>query len=79
MRLIDADKIGERAKELLEHGCSLIEFATILVNEIREAPTVDAVPVVRCRECGWERVCKFSEIHGEDGFCSRGERKDGDG
>lgn len=45
MRLIDADKIGERSKQLMERGCSLIEYAASIVNEISKAPTVEAVEV----------------------------------
>ena len=57
--------------------------------DIEAAPTVDAVPVVRCRECkfgSWDSepddamVC----VRTNDGFwrsgndfCSRGERKEG--
>ncbi len=41
-RLIDADKIGERANALLEQGCSVTEYALALVKEIREAPKSEA-------------------------------------
>ena len=61
---------------------------------IADAPTVDAVPVVRCRDCKyWKTVegvnlskrVKFCTYHighqyarHDEDFCSRGERKDGD-
>ena len=65
-------------------------------NFVAEMPTIDAVPVVRCKDCkyryeyeDWDRsrqesfVCHECRLHqkdfGEDGFCSYGERKDGDG
>ena len=46
----------------------------------------DAVPVVRCRDCKFYHqmtaetgICKLACRHlGNDGFCSEGERKDGD-
>lgn len=52
---------------------------------IKNAPTVDAVEVVRCREC---KHLMFSDFYGEcgkghmgvvspDDFCSRGEWKEG--
>lgn len=52
-------------------------------------PTVDAVPVVRCKDCrywqdnnGGEQYdyCKWrlDETPDEDDFCSLGERKEGD-
>lgn len=57
---------------------------------IQEMPTVDAVPVVRCRDwLYWQKsslfrghtVCRYvldcSVVRREDDFCSRGERKDG--
>ena len=56
---------------------------------VTNAQTVDAVPVVRCRECVgrpfWEEdhngvpVCLLSGLYvrSEDDFCSFGERKDG--
>ena len=52
-----------------------------------DAPTVDAVKVVRCKDCKFYHrmtaetgICKLACRHlGNDGFCSEGERKDGDG
>ena len=54
-------------------------------DDIEAAPTVDAVEVVRCREC---KHLMFSDFYGEcgkghmgvvsqDDFCSRGEWKEG--
>ena len=61
---------------------------------IEQAPTVDAVPVVRCRECKhhyWEQepchgksvhYCKLPHMRGvevfKEFFCYYGERKEGD-
>ena len=50
-------------------------------QEIAELPTVDAVEVVRCKDC-WksgEGLCSynFKNIPGKD-FCGDGERKDND-
>ena len=54
-------------------------FKRIITN----APTVDAVEVVRCKDCKWRKheICKNAfglAFNGEDDFCSYGERK-GDG
>ena len=88
-RLIDAD----RAMEIVHNqgiahpnAYHLTNYATLI---LREAPTVDAVPVVRCREC---KHCDPENYHCDhpmgtsaplkrkpDDFCSYGERKDGDG
>lgn len=52
---------------------------------ISNAPTVDAVPVVRCKDCmylepslnsDWSWCCYFdSKVRGDD-FCSHGERRE---
>ena len=47
---------------------------------IEQAPTVDAVTVVRCRECKHLGFCGDAtnlEVMGFYGYCSRGERKEG--
>lgn len=58
-------------------------------HTISTAPAIDAVEVVRCKDCKWyktsewmedgEKVCKFWVDWiptSEDDFCSYGERKD---
>ena len=87
MRLIDAD----RAMEIIRNqgiahpnAYHLTNYAMLI---LREAPTVDAVEVVRCREC---KHCDPENYHCDhpmgtaaplkrkpDDFCSYGERKDG--
>lgn len=52
------------------------------IGVINNAPTVDAVSVVRCRECRYHlpkgSVCQLSGTDiTEDDFCSRGQRKEG--
>ena len=48
---------------------------------IEQAPTVDAVPVVRCRECTefdeTEHECSHWYGFRENDFCSHGVRKEG--
>lgn len=60
------------------------------LERLKNAPTVDAVPVVRCKDCnmckiveyyggGEKRVCRlFDRSMLPDDFCSYGERKGGD-
>ncbi len=49
MRLIDGDELWERLNyEPWEHNADRDEIALPIVNA---APTVDAVPVVRCKDC----------------------------
>ena len=56
MRLIDADVVVENIEEwLYSVGTALIgnglSYTGELMGCIEDAPTVDAIPVVRCREC----------------------------
>ena len=46
------------------------------VKIINQFPAVDAVPVVRCKDCVSHNLCKFEQFQGINGFCSYGERKD---
>ena len=99
MRLIDANEVienivAERDKipyELVsekpfKHGNSMRGGIRKALRCIEQAPTVDAVPVVRCREC---KHCDPENYHCDhpmstgaplsrkpDDFCSYGERKD---
>ena len=59
---------------------------------IKEAPAVDAVPVVRCKDCKhngtWQCHMEYDEyhpeadihheMHGDDDFCSYGVKEDGE-
>lgn len=73
MRLIDADKL----KDIISD--------TWVLDRIDEQPTVDAVEVVRCKDCihYWKNkpsddvpVCLASPK--DDAFCSEGERREND-
>ena len=85
MRLIDADALKKELAKRTPHFAQRIEL-TPCFEAIRDAPTVDAVPVVRCKDCNhckpWYRDRGLCLIWGEtgasvflDGFCSYGERK----
>ena len=74
-RLIDADRALETVYEQgIAHpnAYHLTNYATLI---LREAPTVDAVEVVRCKDCMAHNLCRFEQSQGPDGFCSCGERK----
>ena len=90
MRLIDADNVRdlfdaefkETWKLILAgetHLDNLAEGFTEADRVIRQMPTVDAVPVVRCRDCRKFKTygCRMV-ASGYDDFCSYGERKDGE-
>ena len=86
MRLIDADALYEKVtKEIGFPGWNIIPHA------IDDAPTIDAVPVVRCKDCKeygenpyGEKGDMFCKCWGDwiptdpDDFCSHGEMKEDD-
>ena len=92
-RLIDADALKPSYVVTSTTTNSLCHLYVSIEN-INSAPTVDAVPVVRCGECRyWDRspscsatpqyhACQrriFVKAHTKrDDFCSLGERKGGD-
>lgn len=97
MRLIDADALIEKFDEKVDMKERLIDartaerFATFcaLADAVEEMPTVDAVPVIRCRDCkfrhwdDWlEEYCcrRYDDFtHAPfDGFCSRAEQREGE-
>lgn len=49
-RLIDADKLHCDVLKINDEGD---EIVFVYQSDIDAAPTVDAVPVVRCRDCKW--------------------------
>lgn len=86
-RLIDADALSEQYTEMVERLLlirgSIVpgHVTTLIVN----APTIDAVEVVRCKDCKHRYVsgvftthyyvCDFLDAENkDDGFCSYGER-----
>lgn len=81
MRLIDVDNLLEKVFLFTENGAYIAE------EDVMNAPTIDAVPVVRCKDC---KHCDPETKHCDhsmgtqlplprnpDDFCSYGERKDG--
>lgn len=92
MRLIDADALKKKADM---RGRCLRPLVTafqmcVTVHDIDDAPTIDAVPVVRCKDCLYwqsgENECEkweYCAIHnidiGPHSFCSYGERKEDEG
>ena len=76
--LISYDYIRQKALADPDSG-----EAVVYLQDIAEAPTVDAVEVVRCKDCkhkdgmpGQPNIVCW-QMHDDD-FCSYGKRKDGD-
>ena len=84
-RLIDANALIEATKNFCD-GYKVHWTDNKVLAWIDHAPTVDAVPVVRCKDCKHcqydemfgDRWCNGSRVHA-DSFCSDGERRDSDG
>ena len=90
-RLIDADALySEIARIYSEHYANsayqfIHDFTNATLKRIRKAPTVDAVEVVRCKNCKYFEPLEFDGgrigecsqgdiIRRSDDFCSRGEK-----
>ena len=96
MRLIDADRLNKpiyaEEDNITGSGMSYDEICgyndgiDIAWNKIDQAPTIDAVPVVRCEDCKYYEIHKPKVLENcerkgyiipmkPDDFCSYGERK----
>ena len=96
-RLIDADAfkmlLEEIRQEYLEEDTYSSNFAAEVIETVQDeylanSPTVDAVEVVRCRECKHWQICVdgvttwcpllMDKATKADDFCSYGERREGE-
>lgn len=93
MRLIDADWVLEHTKpyELSDEDWSVTGGTAIRLihTAVDNAPTIDAVPVVRCKDCKKSELVpdfdglyscrgKRKPLHDPDDFCNFGvKREDG--
>ena len=94
MRLIDADALIEKFNEKANMAECLVDertaerFATCcaLSDAVEQMPTVDAVPVIRCKDCTFGHYIDYGHMHClhpcglttnmTDDFCSYAERKE---
>ena len=99
MRLIDADAMKRVYQEVLCSHVACIDCSFFMGDKycrfetmLSEAPTINAIPVIRCRECKyhyWEQepchgksvhYCKLPHMRGvevfKEFFCYYGERKE---
>lgn len=53
LRLIDVDELLKTSFRILGKIGDKYPFEAIAISEIEAAPTVDAVPVVRCKDCAY--------------------------
>lgn len=90
MKLIDADALHRKVKtETNPYVKPTIDYdsGVKVLEWIDKAPTIDAVPVVRCKDCKHcdpethhcdHHMCTAAPLRRKpDDFCSYGERKEG--
>ena len=86
--LIDREKLLNSVEAFCE-WCDNHDFCPTCetndcIQEIKNAPTVDAVTVVRCKDCRYCTDCKYGDAYcmmnmiwyKEDHYCSDGIRKE---
>ena len=85
-RLIDANALISYIDECSQESRFRVYYG-YAKSFIDDAPTVDAVEVVRCRDCkyhedthvtGFEHCCLYDLIMRHNDFCSYGKREGGD-
>ena len=92
MRLIDADKLEDVLAKHQTHyyGDSdyyegISQGFNLAIYDVKEAPTIDAVEVVRCKDCKYSKykqgelrcyIWSISSKTKEDGYCFCGARMD---
>lgn len=86
MKLIDADELR---KNMFDYAPPEMEWdRDDIEHKIGEMPTIDAIPVVKCKDCKHAYMtyggeCKYCDIWSEEGemylpgdfYCACGERK----
>lgn len=91
MRLIDADVLINKAWDVLMDKAwdtknGFVWEKIVSIKDVADAPTIDAVPVVRCEYCEYsheedefERWCygfgSPARLVRKDDFCSHGKRR----
>lgn len=90
MRLIDADSLvsslnNGRLKEQTGRAVPFNAGVAFALTMVEYAPTIDAVTVVRCKDCKWwtkqeksiQGRCALAGIYPTGGwYCGNGERRD---
>lgn len=83
-RLIGADELLDKAWDA-ENGLGWEKVVSI--KDVMDAPTIDAVEVVRCKDCRYRyvdgenvryNVCELNhnKVQSDEWFCADGERRE---
>lgn len=91
MRLIDADALRDKLQEEIDKAIppfddvigSIRCGVRLARNIVEDEPTIDAVPVIRCKDCKWYyrggATCMYWDgengMRGDD-YCSQAEREE---
>lgn len=77
------DDLISRQKALeftVSHGINIGAKIYVPLGDVtkylRELPSIDAVPVVRCKDCKWRDTWACSLSTRDNWFCRKGERKE---
>lgn len=82
MELIDRQTLFESIRQNTSAvSAEYVRGFNFVAKKIVDAPTIDAVPVVRCKDCKHllrDNECPLRTwfVHVEDDFCSYGERRE---
>ena len=91
MRLIDADELEKKKYSYFSHETAKYR-QVVFMGDVDRMPTIDAVPVVRCKDCKYKGhlqgatdeayVCVVGwglrGIVAEEDYCSYGVKKEAD-
>lgn len=85
MAYIKKETVLEKVKKLANNLSSTCFAPPLMIREIENAPEVDCVEVVRCKDCkyvddrcAYGLVCTtLGAFVADDSFCSEGTRKEG--
>ncbi len=88
MRLIDANALPMHKVKIV-HAFGIVEGNVVFPDSVAKAPTIDAVPVVRCKDCKFaektiwssgELYCVVWKMNPRpEGYCYLGEKLDAKG
>ena len=78
-RLIDADELIKILQNREDappgwEGATFKDAFSVVIMDIIAQPSIDAEPVVRCKDCKWGAYCNLPFCGDE--FCSDGERRE---
>ena len=83
MRTIDADALIEELNEKLKRCGDSEQWDEVMeqIERVKNQPTIDAVPVVRCKDCKyWSKLTQYSSDAKPIGRCAiTSTLKSGDG